>query len=172
MTDKQKLINDIYKHWDFVYQIIYNRVKHIELARDIRSDILVQISNRKTINYDGTFKPFMSAVVRNFCIDYFRTKGERIMYNCNSVFDSVYVSEVIDHSDLHFEMNVDEDLVKKCKRHVYNKYQKKWRKIFYYTLQGYKHREIAVIMDIPEGTVKTAIHHMSNDFKKNKHKYL
>ena len=166
---KEKLIIDMYSNWDYILQKFYYRVNDRSTAEDMRMGLLDQLSRRKHVNYDGRFKPFITAVIANFSIDYFRLKSQRIAFNSIDIY--TFENVILNHRDL-TTLQDHSDTLYRCKKEVYSKFSKNARKVFYYTIQGYKQREIALIMSIPEGTVKTYIYKVAQHFKKKKDQFV
>ena len=135
-----------------LYSIILQILKETELANDVMQEVFVNIW-RKIASYDpakGRLFTWMLNIARNASIDMLRSKSYQNSQKNQELPDNVYKG-VANQAVL---QNVDNIGLKK----VLEKLKPEHRvlvELAYF--KGYTHEEIAEMMAIPLGTVKTRI---------------
>lgn len=121
-----------------------------ELANDVLQNVFVNIW-RKIETYDaskGRLFTWMLNIARNAAIDQVRSKGYRDAQKNQPVF------ETIEFSGAETESAIADVGLKK----VLSKLKNEWRELIDLSyFQGFTHEEIAKMLDMPLGTVKTRI---------------
>ena len=121
--------------------------KNREEAEEILQEGFVQVfKSLKTFKYEGSFEGWIRKIMVHCCIKYFRTKSK--MY------------PVINIESVNGEYLVNEDIVARLgKKELLRMIQTlppAYRMIFnLYVFEGMKHREIAELLGISEGTSKS-----------------
>ncbi len=118
-----------------------------DAAKDILQESFIKVfRNLDKYNNDGPLKGWIRRIVVNTAIDYFRRKGDQGRF-----VDVDQVAEVIPSQEGETQnLNVKDIL-----SHV-KKLPEKARLVFnLFALEGYSHKEIAIKLDITEGTSKS-----------------
>lgn len=140
-----------------MYGICLSYANDTDSAQDILQDGFVKIF-RKIKSYDGqgSFEGWMRRIITNTAIDHFRK--DRKLNNYIEYSDSKYVAE---SSNIYQKLNLDQIL----------KYIRKLpegaRIIFdLFAVEGYSHKEIAMKLNISEGTSKSQYNRARNLLQK------
>jgi RNA polymerase sigma-70 factor (ECF subfamily) len=135
-----------------LYHAILQITQHEETANDLLQDTFVQIWNNID-KYDpekGRLFTWMLKLCRNVCIDHSRIKNFKVHYQNESIEN--YVS-IID-----METNESSNIKNIGLRQQVQQLRAEWKEVIELSyFQGYKQEEIATILNIPVGTVKTRL---------------
>jgi RNA polymerase sigma factor (sigma-70 family) len=133
-----------------LYGIIHSIITDIETANDVLQDVFVNIW-KKIESYDsskGRLFTWMLNIARNAAIDKIRSKGFRDGQKNQPISETVDISESATNPTIK-----DVGL-----RKVINRLKEEQRVLIDLSyFQGFTHEEIAKLMNIPLGTVKTRI---------------
>ncbi|WP_236904913.1 RNA polymerase sigma factor [Clostridium formicaceticum] len=149
------------------FNIAYRILGNLEDANDMTQEALVKVY-RSIHNFKGnsSFSTWLYSIVNNVCIDFIRkNKKTKLLYIDGQQEEGAYTKELPD------EMNTPECLfekneVKKMIHDAINQLNYEQRKIIVLRdIQGFSYQEIAEILDISVGTVKSRINRGRNHLK-------
>jgi RNA polymerase sigma-70 factor (ECF subfamily) len=139
----EQLYKDTYKK---VFAFILSMTKCRQTAEDLMHDTYIRVFEKARSYQIGTnVKTWIMTIARNITYDFFRRTKNTIPIEESFMEDSAAIScddsmSMVDNIDL-------EDALKKLP--IPNA-----QIVVLYAVCGYKHREIAEILSIPEGTVR------------------
>lgn len=131
-----------YKTSPSVYAIIKNIVKDHNITEDLMQNTYIKmIQNINSYNFKYNFKSWLLTIARNSAIDYYRRHKKEILVD---VSEQEYLlphtkSTVNTEYTANFFLNLLDD----DEREV----------VILYAMEGFKHKEIAKILDKPIGTI-------------------
>ncbi|WP_235992201.1 RNA polymerase sigma factor [Taishania pollutisoli] len=154
---EERAFNYLYDHYSgAIYGLILRIVTSEEHAQEVIQDVFVKIW-KYIDQYDaskGRFYTWMINISRNTAIDYLKSKGYQNEQKNQSI--SIFVSK--DEARLSAGMNnpADKDADLIGMNTIINGLKPEWRELIELAyFQGYSQSEIAEMLDIPIGTVKT-----------------
>lgn len=153
----QRAFNYLYDNYSgALYGVVIRIVLHKNYADEVIQDIFVKIWNHVALfNQDkGRLYTWMLHIARNTSIDYIKSKGVQNEQKNQSLPD------VVNNTDTHRYAVMDQ--VDKIDfiglNNVLGKLKPEWKRLIemaYY--EGYTQQEIAELLEIPLGTVKTRV---------------
>ncbi|MCD0489868.1 RNA polymerase sigma factor [Pedobacter sp. MC2016-14] len=163
---------------DFNYQLnnhqtalksfAYKFTKDQDDANDLVQDTLLKAINYATQFKDGTnFKGWLYTIMRNTFINNYRRSARSQAL--------ITVNEEIPSAQLHYSATVNSGDGKFMMQDIYkalDKLQPEYSTPFLKYFEGYKYHEIADMLNIPIGTVKTRIHLARQILKNNLKMYV
>ncbi|HWB26423.1 MAG TPA: sigma-70 family RNA polymerase sigma factor [Chitinophagaceae bacterium] len=133
-----------------LYGIICKMVNNNAVAEDLLQDVFVKIW-KKIDTYNsakGTLFTWMINITRHICIDYLRSKQYRQ--------EMKIVTNTFERQDTGVASEANYDIIKVDLHNITLKLEIKHRQVIEMVyLRGYTHEEVASILNIPVGTVKT-----------------
>lgn len=146
----------------FFYRICWQR----ELAEDLAQEVFIKLHNAlHKYNTRGRFKPYIYKIAKNVWIDFLRSKKSKMDLQKSS-FDS----EDFLHNLLTKDPSAEEIVYYKEKleilQNVIEKLSTEQKMVFMLYNEDMKYSEISKSLSIPEGTVKSRLHHVFNKLKK------
>jgi len=147
--NQQDIISDLYrKHSSYMYGICLRYTKSTEDAEDVLQEGFIKIFHAlNSFKGDSNIKTWMGRIMVNTAINHYRKNKKLITNNIDEK-----ETEVLRFSENNAlsQMSADELL------EVINDLPDGYRVIFnLYAIEGYKHREIAEMLEITEGTSKS-----------------
>lgn len=123
-------------------------IKDIQEAEDVLLMAFLKVfTHLKSFEYNGSFEGWIRRIVINECISFIRVK-KQVKYTD----DEIYFEESF--NNIESKLSVDD--IQILIDHLPDGY----RMVFnLYVIEGYKHREIAKMLDINEGTSKSQLSH-------------
>jgi RNA polymerase sigma-70 factor (ECF subfamily) len=141
-------------------------IKDVQLAEDVMITAFMKVFvNLKQFEKKGSFEGWIRKIMINECISFIRAQKK-----VHFIEESVYFEEVEHEPDIPFSVEEIQTLIDSLPdgyKIVFN----------LYAIEGYKHREIASMLGINEGTSKSQFSHAKRILKnqinilKNKEKY-
>lgn len=130
-------------------------IKDIHLSEDVMITAFVKVfANLNNFSFQGSFEGWIRKIVTNECISFLRLE-KQLFYT-----EENYSPEEV-HDEINQQFSVEEiqkliDLLPDGYRIVFN----------LYAIEGYKHSEIAQMLNISEGTSKSQLSHARKLLKK------
>ena len=127
-------------------------IKDIHYAEDVMiTGFMKMFTNLKKFEHKGSFEGWIKRIMIHECIDYLRVKKNS--FNHKDIDDVVY-SEEEDNYEMEGDFSIDDiqlliDNLPDGYKMVFN----------LYSIEGYKHNEIAELLNISEGTSKSQLSH-------------
>jgi len=141
-------------------------IRSKEQAEDVVQECFIKVFDKiHTYNPENSFDGWIRRVFINLSLDFIRKKKMVFVDELFDVKEEVKTEDVSDYSNIPMENIIKAlDFLPDAQRTVFNMY----------VVEGYKHKEIAEILDITEGTSKsnysrakkTLVHRLSG-FNKN-----
>ena len=135
-----------------LYGTICRMVANKAAAEDLLQDVFIKIW-KKIDSYDstrGTLFTWMINITRNICIDYLRSKQYK--QQLKVVQNVAEYTDVNTSSSLEPNYNIVNTELHKVTRKLEVKHRQVIEMVYF---RGYTHEEVAQILNIPVGTVKT-----------------
>ena len=148
---QEKIFTKLYEeHSSYMYGICLRYTKNTDDAQDVLQDGFIKVYNAlDSFKGESKIKTWMSRIMVNTAINHYRKKSALNTYSAEE--NEVEVLK-FDKTDVINKMSADEllELIKLLPEGyslVFN----------LYVIEGYKHREIAEMLDITEGTSKSQL---------------
>jgi RNA polymerase sigma-70 factor (ECF subfamily) len=139
-----------------IFNIAYQFVGRVDEAEDLSQEIFLKIfRSLHKFNMQACFAYWLIKVSKNYCIDYYRKKQkERAAIVQKMDYHTAVVPEEEDNPVLELEKKEKASVLQKA----FSGLPKSSRIcVIMRDIQGYTYQEIAEILKIPEGTVKSRI---------------
>lgn len=127
-------------------------IKDIHHAEDVMiTGFMKMFTNLKKFEHKGSFEGWIKRIMIHECIDYLRVKKNS--FNHKDIDDVIYSGEE-DNYEMEGDFSIDDiqlliDNLPEGYKMVFN----------LYSIEGYKHNEIAELLNISEGTSKSQLSH-------------
>lgn len=127
-------------------------IKDLHHAEDVMiSGFMKMFTNLKKFEHKGSFEGWIKRIMIHECIDYLRVQKNN--FNHKNIDDVIY-SETEDNYEIEGDFAIDDiqlliDNLPEGYKMVFN----------LYVIEGYKHNEIADLLNISEGTSKSQLSH-------------
>jgi RNA polymerase sigma-70 factor (ECF subfamily) len=151
-TGDAEAMGAIYDHFKTsLYGLAFRYTRNHTVAEDLLQDIFVKVfSNLHTLDNDQTFVGWLYRIAVNTCLSYLRT--HKRVYRRAVPFEDVEGS--ITHKDSHRP----EDMMNKTLDEAIQGLSPRLKSVFMlHDVQGFKHQEVAQIMDCSVGTSKSQL---------------
>lgn len=145
---------------------IRNMVK--DNAEDLFQDVMLKVyRNLDKYNPLYSFNSWIYSIARNHCLN-FINKKRIATQSLESRNDSQHTGEMNNSPEVN---SINKELNQKIED-VLNTFSEENRQVtFLYFYENFKNREIAQIMDVPTGTVKSRLHKIRSILKKDLENY-
>ncbi|HET7207988.1 MAG TPA: sigma-70 family RNA polymerase sigma factor [Terriglobales bacterium] len=155
----------VQRHYRRIYNICYRFTGSADEAQDLTQEVFIKMF--KTLStYDvgrGAFMTWVTTVTRNLLVDHFRkTKYERLTDSLDSPVseheDAMPLSDQIEDRSLPPDARVQSRETSESVHHALQRLSPELREaVILRDLQDMDYREIATVLKVPEGTVKSRI---------------
>ena len=140
----------------------YRLTRNYEDARDLIQETALRAFNNKEKFEIGTnFRAWVTTIMRNTFINFYRKKKNRAT---SSEPSDSYVFVNNDHVE---DNKANSNMMMQELNGLINELSETYRKPFVLYFEGWKYEEIAQMMDLPIGTVKSRIHSARTNLKKS-----
>ena len=148
-----------------IYNICYRFAATGDDAQDLTQEVFIKMY-RTLDSYDaerGAFTTWITTMTRNLLVDHFRkTKQDRVTDSLDSVAcdheDAMPLSDKIQDTAAPPDASVQSREVRETVHHALQKLSPELREaVILRDLQDMDYREIATVLKVPEGTVKSRI---------------
>lgn len=170
ITKKMKVINLNQEQTDIIrlaveknrqaQQLIYNKfspkmlgvcrqyIKDLQLAEDIMITAFMKVfTNLKLFEHKGSFEGWIRRIMVNECISFIRVHKKIKFIEDENFFEERF-------NNIESQLSVDDI------QHLIDNLPDGYKMIFnLYCIEGYKHQEIAEMLNISEGTSKSQLSH-------------
>ncbi len=127
-------------------------IKDVHHAEDVMiTGFMKMFTNLKKFEHKGSFEGWIKRIMIHECIDYLRVKKNS--FNHKDIDDVIYSEEEVNY-EMEGDFSIDDiqlliDNLPEGYKIVFN----------LYIIEGYKHNEIAELLNISEGTSKSQLSH-------------
>ena len=148
-----------------IYNICYRFAGSPDAAQDLTQDVFIKMF-RTLSSYDverGAFMTWVTTITRNLLVDHFRkSKQDRMTDSLDAApsehEDAMPLSEKIEDKALPADANVQSREARETVHRALQKLSPELREaVILRDLQDMDYREIATVLKVPEGTVKSRI---------------
>ena len=149
--DQTKIFTKLYEEYSsYMYGICLRYTKNTEEAQDVLQDGFIKVYNAlDSFKGDSNIKTWISRIMINTAINHYRKK--KVLNTFSTEETEVEVLR-FDKIDVINKMSADELL------DLMHFLPEGYKLVFnLYAIEGYKHREIAEMLDITEGTSKSQL---------------
>ena len=137
----------------FMRQLALKLTKHIEDAEDLIQDTYFKALKNKDKYAQGTnLKGWLYTIMKNTFINNYRKKKIQNTF-VDETDNGYFIDQGINNRVEYADRNVDQEYIMK----QIDSIEKNYVEAFMMHFNGYKYEEIAEILDIPLGTVKSRI---------------
>lgn len=146
---------------DMVYNFVYWKVKDHEDALDLSQEIFLKVyKNLKSFREESSLKTWIMKIAINHVKDFFKAKRNFTMEVPSDDEDQEMLPELVLDDFTSIE---DEILVERALSNL-----KEWEKeiLVLYYMEGFEYHEIAEILGIPIGTVKSRLNAAKKSLKR------
>jgi RNA polymerase sigma-70 factor (ECF subfamily) len=145
----------MHRYYKVIYNISFKFVGRFNEAEDLTQEIFFRVFNQlDKFNTDGNFFFWLQRVAKNYCIDHYRkTRKERQFLLQQQPEISFKDMQLIDQQ----EAMEGQEKMKKIMEEIENLPPSLRDCLVMRDLQGYSYQEIALILNLPVGTVKSRI---------------
>ena len=164
---KRKFVKIYDRYARQIYRFVYLKVSSPRDSEDLTSEVFLRFwrnisengSDKRKIENPGAL---LYRIANNLVIDFYRKKSRTDLIVDPE--DSI-LAKIEDKFDLNSQMSVDSDVeeIKKALCQIKNEYQ---NIIIWRYLDDFSNKEIAQILEKPEGTVRVLIHRALKELKK------
>ena len=162
MDNPQKEFSRIYdQHIGRIYRFVFLRVSSTEVAQDITSETFSRAwsSFIRQKNEVKNWLAFLYQIARNLIVDFYRDRDRLQVVSANAVTDS-FVAGV----DLAEKAALSSEMLQ-IKQALSKLGQEQQEVVIWRYLDGLSNKEIAQLLDKPEGTVRVIIHRALESLK-------
>lgn len=148
--EKESMIHDIHeKHGTFLLNVCYQYMNNLHDAEDVYQDAMIRVyNNLHKLDDRGALKSWLYRVFVNHSITAFRKKNRNQSNEYNEITESILISN-----------EDDPDLTREEIGNLIKQMPGGYQLVFnLYAVEGYKHREIAELLEIDESTSKSQYH--------------
>ena len=145
----------LFRYKKRVFNISYQFVGKIEEAEDLTQEIFMKIFNSlEKYNTEAKFQFWIVRVSKNYCIDHYRKMRKEREAIVDKMDHALQVMKTISNPQL----DLEEKEKKQAIKDAISKLPTILRScVMLRNIYGYSYQEIARILEIPEGTVKSRI---------------
>ena len=157
---QEEIFTKLYEEYaSSMYGICLRYTKNADDAQDVLQDGFIKVYNAlERFKGESKIKTWISSIMINTAINHYRKK--RVLNTYSAEENEVEVLK-IDKTDVINKMSADELL------ELINFLPEGYSLVFnLYVIEGYKHREIAEMLDITEGTSKSQLSKARNKLQK------
>ncbi len=145
--------NLVTNHSSFLENVAIKFTKDREEASDLTQDTFLKaLSNREKYRPGTNIKGWLYTIMKNTFINQYRKKKSRNTYS-DDTENQYFINQKEAHADSRPESLVNQNHIQK----VIDNTDSHYVDSFMMHYEGYKYEEIAEILDIPLGTVKSRI---------------
>ena len=148
-SNKENIFTKLYhEHSSYMYAVCLRYTKNSDDAEDVMQDGFLKIYHAlDTFKGDASIKTWMRRIMVNTAINHYRLKQK---LDVKPIDHSVSEVQNFNDNNAISKMSTDELL------EVIQELPDGYRMVFnLYSIEGYKHKEIAEMLDISEGTSKS-----------------
>lgn len=145
----------LFRYKKKIFNISYQFVGRMDEAEDLSQEIFFKVFHSlEKFNLDANFQYWIIRVAKNYCIDYYRKKRKEREAMVDNMEQIINVLKSVSTPHLVLEEKEKMDAI----RNSINNLPEILRScILLRNLYGYSYQDIARILNIPEGTVKSRI---------------
>jgi RNA polymerase sigma-70 factor (ECF subfamily) len=151
-----------------IYRFVYLKVNSVQDSEDLTSEVFFKFWDNFIRNRDNKKKidnprAFLYRIANNLVTDFYRKKSRTELISDPK--EDVILAKIKDSTDLNDQINAELDIseVKKALARLKGEYQ---NIIIWRYLDDFSNKEIAQIMEKPEGTVRVLVHRALKELKK------
>ncbi|MDR1628795.1 MAG: sigma-70 family RNA polymerase sigma factor [Oscillospiraceae bacterium] len=156
MTQQERFEGLLAVYSECVERLLYYKISNRSDAQDvIQETFLAAIQSFHTLKEEASFKAWILSVARHKLHDYYRKKMKQPTENSEEIYAFAFSGSAFFESETETVREALETLCEKDRKLI---------KLFYF--HGYNQRELAGILGVPVGTVKSRLHAAKQNFKK------
>ena len=154
------------------YALAYQMVSDMEVARDLSQDVFIKIySSINNFKQGSKFFSWFYRILMNHCINYTRRKKRLTFLPFSEVF--LRTGENPDERLLEQENDEDVSERKQVIRDAINRLSPKHQRVIILCdIEGFPQEEVAEILGVAIGTVRSQLHYARQNLKKILKKYI
>ena len=153
-----------------VFNISYQFVGRMDEAEDLTQDIFFKVFHSlEKFNQEANFQYWIIRVSKNFCIDYYRKKRKERESMVDNMDQVINVLKTVSTPQLVLEEKEKQQAIRES---IGNLPSILRSCIVLRNLYGYSYQDIARILNIPEGTVKSRINRGRQELSRRLEEYF
>jgi RNA polymerase sigma factor (sigma-70 family) len=157
--NKQQGLEILYERYKkYVYTIAYHYTGNKEDALDLTQEVFMSIF-KSLDNFKEEFSllPWVKRITVNKCLNFVRDRKEALSLN-QKIEDGIEIQDLIHSSDKTESKTLYRDTKQALENAINNLPKEERMAVILRHMKGMKYEDIAKIMDVPLGTVKTYLH--------------
>ncbi len=163
----------VLKYQNRIAKLIYSKIHDAESTKDLCQEVFLKVyKSLSRFKGDSAFYSWLYRIAMNSCIDYIRQQSRRKTVGIDDleagVEEFLLISKLPSPSHM-IEMQELGDIIDKAVNHLPPKQQQVFRLRYEKKLQI---KEVAVLINRSEGTVKTHLHHAHRRLRELLRPYL
>lgn len=154
------------RHYSRVRIFIRSIVREDWIAEDLTQEVFIRAFNHlPSLKDQSRAKPWLFRIAKNLCVDYFRQEG----------YDKKRITPLVDPSELACShpmgRALEQQEMTECVQNHFQLLPEKLRTVLWlFDVEGFKHKEIADILDIEVNNVKVRLHRARKKMRNILHK--
>lgn len=157
----------IKEHQDKVYNLVLNKVQHVEDAEEITQDVFIAVFNKpEAFRGESAVSTWLYRIAINKCIDHIRKKQSRKRWSFTGLFSSgseVNEPKEFDHPGVLSENKEKAALLFKAMKQLSGNQHTAW---VLSEMENMSYKEISEIMDVSVSSVESLLFRARQNLKK------
>src|SRR4030042_1371169 len=172
-TGDEKAFAEIVTHYQKkVFNLSYRMLGNLEEAKDIAQEVFISVfKSIKDLKEEIKFDAWLTQITLNTCRNRWKYLKRRQYFNSDSLDDPIETEDgrmpraVVDPSD-NPEILYEKKSIQQFIQRGLQKLKEDQRELLVLRdLQGFSYEEMAELLSLPEGTIKSRLHRARMDFK-------
>ena len=152
---------------DYLKPFAFTLTRDNETAKDLMQETLFRaLANKDKYNVGTNIKAWMYTIMRNIFINDYRKKSRQ-----NTMFDSTPNDFLLNHNQTAVANAAEVSLKLKDIQAAIHDLPEIFKHPFVLYFEGYKYNEIATLLNVPLGTIKSRIHFARKLLKEQMSRY-
>ncbi|OGP66214.1 MAG: hypothetical protein A2169_15030 [Deltaproteobacteria bacterium RBG_13_47_9] len=155
-----------------VFNIAYRMLGNLEEAKDLAQEVFISVfESIKDLKEEVKFDAWLTQITLNHCRNRWKYLKRRQYFNSDSLDDPIETEDgsmpraVVDPSD-NPEILYEKKSIQQFIQRGLQKLKEDQRELLVLRdLQGFSYEEMAELLSLPEGTIKSRLHRARMDFK-------
>jgi RNA polymerase sigma-70 factor (ECF subfamily) len=170
--DEKAFAEIVFHNQKKVFNIAYRMLGNLEEAKDLAQEVFISVfESIKDLKEEAKFDAWLTQIALNHCRNRWKYLKRRQYFNSDSLDDPVETEDgnmpraIVDPSD-NPETLYEKKMIQQFIQRGLLKLKEDQRELLVLRdLQGFSYEEIAVLLGLPEGTIKSKLHRARMDLK-------
>jgi len=170
--DEKAFAEIVFHYQKKVFNIAYRMLGNLEEAKDLAQEVFISVfESIKGLKEEAKFDAWLTQIALNHCRNRWKYLKRRQYFNSDSLDDPVETEDgnmpraIVDPSD-NPETLYEKKMIQQFIQRGLLKLKEDQRELLVLRdLQGFSYEEMAVLLALPEGTIKSKLHRARVDLK-------